>query len=95
VVAKAKGVSRTFEQDDADHLVAAAHLHDIGYAPELRVTGAHQIDCAMYVRSFGHERLAGLVAHHSAAAFELELRALSEQLSGFPSEASDVTAALI
>jgi hypothetical protein len=88
-------VSKTFGQADADHLVAAAHLHDIGYAPELRRTGAHQIDGALFVRSFGHERLAGLVAHHSAATFELKLRGLDEQLADFPSERSDVSAALI
>jgi hypothetical protein len=95
VVRKAREVSRTFGHTDGDHLVAAAHLHDIGYAPELRGTGAHQIDGALYVRSFGHERLAGLVAHHSASRFELNLRGLADRLAAFPNEASDVTAALI
>lgn len=95
VVAKAVDVGGVFTGSDRDHLVAAAHLHDVGYAPELRRTGAHQLDGATYVRSFGHERLAGLVAHHSAARFELELRCLSDRLADFPSERSDVTRALI
>jgi hypothetical protein len=94
VVRKARDVSPVFSETDGDHLVAAACLHDIGYAPELQATGAHQIDGAVYVRSFGHERLAGLVAHHSAARYELEMRGLGPELLTFPSEQSDVTAAL-
>ncbi|MGH7750172.1 MAG: HD domain-containing protein, partial [Candidatus Dormibacteria bacterium] len=93
--AKARRVVQAFDRADRDHLLAAAHLHDVGYAPSLRRTGAHQLDGAEYVRSFGHERLAGLVAHHSAARFELELRGLGDQLAGVPTERSDVTAALI
>jgi hypothetical protein len=95
VTAKAEAIAGHFDGDDREHLVAAAHLHDVGYAPSLRRSGAHQLDGAEYVRAFGHERLAGLIAHHSAARFELELRGLGDRLDQFPSEASDVTAALI
>jgi hypothetical protein len=77
------------------HLVAAAHLHDIGYAPALHVTGLHQLDGALYVRSLGHERLAGPVAHHSEARFELELRGYASALDDYPCEDSSVSAALV
>ncbi|MDB5065507.1 MAG: metal dependent phosphohydrolase [Chloroflexi bacterium] len=79
VAAKAQIVSEAFEGDDREHLVAAAHLHDIGYAPALRVTGLHQLDGDLYLRSLGHERLAGLVAHHSEARFELKLRGYADR----------------
>jgi putative nucleotidyltransferase with HDIG domain len=35
---------------DVDLLEAAAWLHDIGYAPDLAVTGLHQLDGARYLR---------------------------------------------
>ena len=35
---------------DADPLEAAAWLHDIGYAPDLAVTGLHALDAARYLR---------------------------------------------
>jgi hypothetical protein len=95
VAAKAQGVSEAFEGDDREHLVAAAHLHDIGYAPALHVTGLHQLDGALYVRSLGHQRLAGLVAHHSEARFELRLRGYASDLDEYPREASSVSAALV
>lgn len=74
-VARTAGwVSRAFEGDDRAHRLAAAHLHDVGYTPPLRVTGWHQLDGARHLRCLGHKRLANLVAHHSEARFELELR---------------------
>ena len=94
VVAKARWVSATFEGDDRDHLEAAAYLHDVGHAPPLHDTGLHQLDGARYVRSFGHERLAGLVAHHSESRYELCLRGFSKQLEDYPRERSEVAAAL-
>jgi putative nucleotidyltransferase with HDIG domain len=39
---------------DADLLEAAAWLHDIGYAPDLTVTGLHQLDGARYRRDAQH-----------------------------------------
>ena len=36
-----------------DDLVAAAWLHDIGYAPELVETGFHPLDGARYLRREG------------------------------------------
>jgi predicted hydrolase (HD superfamily) len=39
---------------DAELLEAAAWLHDIGYVPELAVTGLHGLDAARYLRDVQH-----------------------------------------
>jgi putative nucleotidyltransferase with HDIG domain len=67
---------------DGRMLVAAAFLHDVGYSENLRMTGAHQLDGARYLRSLGLdlERLACLVAHHSEAGFEIAARGLTAEL---------------
>src|SRR6266700_3110294 len=76
-------------------LIAAAYLHDIGYAPSLKKTGFHPLDGANYVmQSFGNERLASLVAHHSEAEFEARLRGYDYALDVFPREYSAVADAL-
>jgi hypothetical protein len=48
----------------AEVLVAAAYLHDLGYAPPLVETDLHTLDGARHLRALGHERLAGLVPYH-------------------------------
>jgi hypothetical protein len=95
VAEKATWVSQAFDGEDRPHLLAAALLHDVGYAPALRVTGLHQLDGALYLRSRGRERLANLVAHHSEARFELELRGWGTELARYPREFSPVAAALV
>lgn len=62
--------------DDAETLVAAAYLHDIGYAPVLAVTGFHPLDGGRFVRDQGLDRIACLVAHHSGARLEAQLRGI-------------------
>ncbi len=94
VVERAHWVSQTFDGDDRVYLLAAAYLHDIGYAPSLRMTGFHPLDGAIYVRSFGYERLASLIAHHFAARFEAHLRGCNRLLLEFPRERSPVADAL-
>jgi hypothetical protein len=47
---------------EADTLVAAAYVHDGGYAPELRDTGFIRRTLLDSRGTCGHERLAGLVA---------------------------------
>src|SRR5712691_3944912 len=42
---------------DADQLEAAAWLHDIGYSPELAVTGFHPLDGARFLRAEGADEL--------------------------------------
>ncbi|MFJ4649803.1 HD domain-containing protein [Nocardia sp. NPDC088792] len=71
-----QGVARQAERaisvvDDPDLLVAAAWLHDVGYAPRLIRTGVHAIDGAMFLADLGAtDRLCGLVANHSCACIE-------------------------
>ena len=81
--------------EDADVLIAAAYLHDIGYAKELVITGFHPIDGARHPRALGCERLAGLVAHHTRARHEARLRGLEQALAEFDAEDSLVSDALV
>ncbi|MGW5519054.1 HD domain-containing protein [Nocardia africana] len=61
--------------DDSGLLVASAWLHDIGYAPELVVTGFHPVDGAIYLAEIGaSDRLCALVANHSCACVEARNR---------------------
>src|SRR5436305_3071589 len=94
VVERAKEVGGILSQYDRPYLIAAAYLHDIGYAPELQKTGFHPLDGALYLRSLGKERLASLVAHHSEARFEARLRGCEAELASFPRERSAVADAL-
>ncbi len=71
----------------ASLLVAAATLHDVGYAPRLAVTGFHPLDGARFLRDEhgADERLVRLVANHSFALLEAEERGLREALEAeFP-----------
>ncbi|MFJ8194579.1 HD domain-containing protein [Streptomyces sp. NPDC096094] len=72
---------------DAALLIAAAMLHDVGYAPRLATTGFHPLDGARFLRDEhgADERLVRLVANHSFAFLEAEERGLREELSSeFP-----------
>ena len=90
----ASEASAVLDQEDRPYLVAAAYLHDIGYAPDLQRTDLHQLDGARYLRSLGAERLARLVAHHSEARFEIRLRGFGEELTSYKREESWVSDAL-
>ena len=78
-------------------LVAAAWLHDIGYAPGLHDTGFHPIDGGRFLRKLGaDDRLACLVAHHSCAVYEARVRGLEDVLlAEFPQETSVTYDALV
>ncbi|MBK3582278.1 HD domain-containing protein [Streptomyces sp. MBT57] len=68
-------------------LIAAAALHDVGYAPRLAATGFHPLDGARFLRDEhgAEERLVRLVANHSLALLEAEERGLREALAAeFP-----------
>ncbi|HEY9468944.1 MAG TPA: HD domain-containing protein [Propionibacteriaceae bacterium] len=82
---------------DGELLVAAAWLHDIGYAPELADAGFHPLDGARFLRRQGADgRLCGLVAHHSCSVIEAEMRGLADELlAEFPREESAISDALI
>jgi HD superfamily phosphodiesterase len=94
VVERARWVGQTFDEDERACLLAAAYVHDIGYAPALKRTGFHPVDGAYYLRSCGYERLACLVAHHFAACYEAGLRGCADALKEFPRERSAVADAL-
>lgn len=80
---------------DADLLVAAAWLHDVGYAEELAITGFHPLDGARHLRQLGApDRLINLVARHSCAIVEARLRGFGDEVGSFPDEAGPVRDAL-
>jgi hypothetical protein len=94
VADQARRVGLILADEDRDLLVAAAYLHDIGYAPSLNLLGFHPVDGARFLRDHGHERLARLVAHHSGARFEAAERGLLDELAAFPVEDGPVLDAL-
>ena len=94
VAGTARVLARSLTPEDGDVLVAAACLHDVGHAPKLALSGFHPLDGARHIRALGHGRLAGLVAHHTGAQHEAELRGLQQELAGFNDEQSLVSAAL-
>jgi putative nucleotidyltransferase with HDIG domain len=96
-VAKAARAARAaVAPEDIDLLVAAAWLHDIGYAPEVARTGFHPLDGARHLRARGApDRLCRLVAHHTASIVEAKARGMANVLvAEFPPEHSDVADAL-
>jgi hypothetical protein len=65
-----------------DDLVAAAWLHDIGYAPGLVQTGFHPLDGARFLRCAGVDgQVVSLVAYHSCAQVEADVRGLGAELA--------------
>ncbi len=94
VVAQADRVAPILVESERPWLLAAAYLHDVGYAPELVTTGFHAIDGALWLRSHRCERLAGLVAHHSGARFEASVRGLVVAIGRFDREQSPTADAL-
>lgn len=73
-----------FRPEDSTTLATAALLHDIGYSPDLQLTGFHAIDGAHFLRAEGvDEPIVSLVAYHSCAEIEADLRGLSEDLARF------------
>jgi hypothetical protein len=90
VVARARALASTVRADDRRLLVAAAYLHDIGYADDVEDTGFHPLDGSRWLRDRGQERLACLVAYHSGARFEAVVRGLASALAEFVEERSAV-----
>ena len=86
VARKAEEVAAVFEPEEAADLVAAAWLHDVGYAPWLVGIRMHALDGGWFLqeRHFP-ERVCQLVAHHSGAWFEARERGLLDRLEySFP-----------
>ena len=93
VVERAYMVSE-FLENDKEFLISAAYLHDIGYSNLLNKNNFHPLDGALYLKSKNLDRLASLVAYHSSALFEAELRGFSKQLKQFEKEDSLIDSAL-
>jgi hypothetical protein len=86
-VTRAAAALATRLDGDTELLVAAAVLHDVGYAPRLASTGFHPLDGARFLRDKHQidEGVTRLVANHSCALLEAEERGLHKQLaSEFP-----------
>ena len=94
VVERAQEVGKAFDEEHCLLLIAAAYVHDIGYSPSLKMTGFHPIDGAYYLLSHNQTRLASLVAYHSEAQCEAQLRGLATQLNNIPCEHSVLADAL-
>ena len=65
---------------DGSLLVAVAWLHYFGYSPALQETGFHPVDGARHLRRQGvDEQVVRLVAHHSCARFEADVRGMADE----------------
>ncbi len=96
VARQARRAGTVLSDDERDMLVAAAYLHDVGYAPKVYKSGFHPLDGARHLEQLGvARRLCCLVAHHSAARFEAEERDLSSQLAAYELEQSPTMDALV
>ena len=85
VASRATMLSEGVSGDMRERLLAAAWLHDIGYAPSIATTKFHPLDGARYLSSRGDIDwiVISLVAHHTGAEVEAEERSLSDELSAF------------
>ncbi|MEI2649785.1 MAG: HD domain-containing protein [Dermatophilaceae bacterium] len=69
----------------ADDLVAAAWLHDVGYAPGVADSSLHGLDGARFLLDLDAPiRVVSLVGHHTGAAFEAQERGLFEPTCEHP-----------
>ena len=94
VAQRAAAVADALELD-ADVLVAAAWLHDVGSARVAVVTGFAPLDGARYLaEQLWPLRIAGLVAHHRGARFAAAARGLDRALAAYPDEGGPMADAL-
>lgn len=94
VVERAREVSAV-AGDDADLLVAAAALHEIGHAPEVVSSGFVALDGARFLQSLrAPGRLVNLVANYTFARLEAELRGFGAEMAEFEDEQTTVRDAL-
>jgi len=91
VAARAEELTESLDLKN-ETLVCAAWLHDVGYSPQVRSTGFHPLDGARYLVAHDVDDLVTeLVAHHSFARVEAQLRGLErELLRDFPVPDSDL-----
>ncbi|NKQ52345.1 HD domain-containing protein [Amycolatopsis sp. K13G38] len=95
VASRAGPIARLLPREDGETLIAAAWLHDIGYARDLIDTGIHQLDGARYLQHLHAPlRLCALVAHHAGASATAQIRGFVEQLAEFTDAEGPVRDAL-
>ena len=76
-----------FDPQDAELLIVAATLHDIGYSARIAHTGFHPLDGTAFLRRQGYpERLVRLVAHHSLALMTAPAHGIADLAERFPRE---------
>jgi hypothetical protein len=84
VAARAESLASAVPDDRRSFLVAAAWLHDVGYAESLHDTGFHPVDGARFLRSAHWDGgICNLVAHHSGSRFVAAARGLGGDLAEF------------
>ena len=84
VAEQANRLRPMFNEPDGERLVAAAYLHDVGYAPQLIVTRFHPLDGAIWLAGLIDDEVCALVAHHSCAWVEANFRGLIGELEDLP-----------
>ena len=95
VVGQAQSLVRTIDPFDADLLLAAAWLHDVGHAKQARDSGFPPLDGARFLQQAGWPaRLSGLVAFHSGAYYLALDLGLGPALRAFRDEPGPVRDAL-
>lgn len=91
VASAAERLAGVLAPHNADVIVAAAWLHDIGYAPAVATTGFHPLDGATYIarNAPALTETVSLIAHHSGALFEAHQRGLQIPFR-FPHESDEL-----
>jgi hypothetical protein len=88
VAERAEVAGKVLTVDERAVVVSAAFVHDLGYAEGIADSGFHHLDGARFLRDLGEDRLAGLVAFHSAGRWEAEARGVTPELAEFEDERS-------
>ncbi|WP_123744246.1 HD domain-containing protein [Saccharothrix texasensis] len=95
VADRASILSAILDMEEVHILTSAAILHDIGYSSSVIDTGLHALDGARFLRAMNFPpRLCALVAHHSFAKCEAELRGLNVSLAEWNDEKTIIRDAL-
>lgn len=91
VAEAARKASALIDAEHSDVIVAAAWLHDVGYAEQISTTGFHPLDGARYAESQGFPaEVVSLIAYHTGALVEAAERSLSAQLTKISEPSADL-----
>lgn len=90
VASRAAEVTSSLGCPSAEEIVAAAWLHDVGYADSIAMSGFHPVDGARFARGEGFpESVVSLIAYHTGAEEEAAQRGLSASLAAFGAPAAE------